>query len=76
MNKEKKITTGDAAIKGVRNFINKYDSNLLVEEVCFKYCQDEQLMILATETTLICEDIQKDFGKFVKWFRKMQKDTK
>lgn len=72
-------TTGDNAIKGVKNFLK---SKKLSEEDLLKilkdYNRDESQLPMyhMTDEYLIqtvSEAIQKDFGKFVKWFKKTYK---
>lgn len=70
----KKPTTGENAIKGVKNFL-KGRKNIEEEDftVIINRYNDEEIKIghgierLGEE---ICNEIQKDFSKFVKWFKK------
>ena len=61
-------TTGDNAVKGVKNFlrgkINEEDFEILLDRY-----NNQELKIKLIDFEGICEEIQKDFGKFVKWFK-------
>lgn len=68
-----KPTTGEAAFKGIKNFLSK--KNVAWSEVdliCAEYIRP----ILGEDTTREqrSNKIQEDFGAFIKWFNKYQKE--
>lgn len=68
-NKNKGNSTGQAAIKGVFNFL-KGKKNIEEDDydlITARYCRENDLNDTTREDR--CNYIQKDFGKFVKWFK-------
>lgn len=68
----KKPTTGDNAVKGVKNFLKGQK----LEEDDFLTVLKSYFMELGLEyfsIEVMCDTIQKDFSKFVKWFKKTYK---
>lgn len=72
--KPKNPTTGKNAVNGILNFIKGkglHEDDLDV--VLAKYRLQELILVnkdsQSLEREFICSEIQKDFGKFVKWFK-------
>lgn len=64
-------TTGDNAIKGVKTFLEKQKLEKDWEIITAEYYREEFGPDSTREER--CNYIQKDFGKFVKWFKKTYK---
>lgn len=72
--KDKKPTTGDNAVKGVTNFLikSKMDKEDL-DVIQALYAKEIDMNQDEVTRENVSEEIQKDFGKFVKWFKKTYK---
>ena len=65
-----KPTKGQAAVKGVKNFLVKQKEQ---EQEAVILAYGMHIGLTKEDETVICESIQEDFGKFVKWYKSTRK---